>query len=222
MKTYLPDDFRKRYPLISRFSAYYRQRRVEKFIHWMGIQEETTILDVGGMPYYWQEFPVKAQVTCLNLYRQDSRGMDTIRQEVYDGEAFPFADQSFDVVHSNSVLEHVGDEQAQRRFAAEIQRVGKRYWVQTPNFFMPFEPHAQFPGYQFLPKKIKAYIAKRWKKVGYPPQELLAIKLLTRSRLARLFPEGRIWRERFLLWTKSFCVYSNPGKGAEAGIERIS
>ncbi|WP_255695553.1 methyltransferase domain-containing protein [Rhodohalobacter sp. 614A] len=44
-----------------------------------------------------------------------------------------FEDKSFDVVFSNSVIEHVGSFENQRRFADEVRRVGKAYWVQTPD-----------------------------------------------------------------------------------------
>lgn len=52
-----------------------------------------------------------------------------------------FQDNEFDAVFSNSVIEHVGDYEAQRQMANEIMRVGKRYFVQTPNFYFPIEPH---------------------------------------------------------------------------------
>ncbi len=49
-----------------------------------------------------------------------------------DGRRLPFRDQSFDVVFSNSVIEHVGDVESQRRFAREVARVGRAWWVADP------------------------------------------------------------------------------------------
>ena len=38
---------------------------------------------------------------------------------------FPSADGAFDIVFSNSVIEHVGDAASQARFAREVMRVGR-------------------------------------------------------------------------------------------------
>jgi 2-polyprenyl-3-methyl-5-hydroxy-6-metoxy-1,4-benzoquinol methylase len=58
-----------------------------------------------------------------------------------DALRLPFADDSFDLVLSNAVIEHVGDEQAQRRFAEEHARVGKSWIITTPNRWFPVESH---------------------------------------------------------------------------------
>ena len=69
-----------------------------------------------------------------------------------DGRALPFRDEAFDVVFSNSVIEHVGDAASQRRFAREVARVGRAYWVQTPNRWFPVEQHLLTPLVHWLPK----------------------------------------------------------------------
>ena len=127
-----------------------------------------------------------------------------------------FADQEFDVVFSNSVIEHVGEPNAQRQMASEMKRVGKRYFVQTPNRHFPLEPHFFFPGFQFLPlvariwllqhfdlgwyKKIPNYVAAR--------QEVETIRLLSRRDVMQLFPEGTLYNERFAGLTVSFVIYA--------------
>jgi hypothetical protein len=203
----LPESVLRRYPLFSRASLYYRRRRIEKFIRLMKITAGTTILDIGGQPYFWQGFPIKAQVTCLNLYAEAGVVPDHVTMKLYDGPTLPFENQSFEVVHSNSVIEHVGDYHAQKRFAREIARVGRKYWVQTPNYYFPYEPHAQFPFFQFLPPNLKLLIARNWKKAGYPYDELMAIQLLTQSQLLDLFPGSRLWKERLFGVAKSYCIY---------------
>ena len=139
-----------------------------------------------------------------------------------DGTALPFANQSFDVVFSNSVIEHVGDAAQQEQFAAEIARVGKKYWVQTPNLYLFVEQHLWTPFLHWLPKRWQARVLERgtvWEWVTRPTLDrrkfylehyLMGIGLLSRGKLQRLFPNARIRRERFLGWTKSLIAVSAP------------
>jgi SAM-dependent methyltransferase len=95
------------------------------FAQWADLTPVTTVLDVDGTPGVWELAPVLPDVTLLNLEPSDS----TLRQVVADSTRLPFADNAFDVVFSNSVIEHVPDHVA---FAEEIKRVGRRYFVRTP------------------------------------------------------------------------------------------
>ncbi|HWS70973.1 MAG TPA: class I SAM-dependent methyltransferase, partial [Thermoanaerobaculia bacterium] len=60
---------------------------------------------------------------------------------------------------SNSVLEHVADMPAMAR---EIRRVGRRWYVQTPNRWFPVEPHFLVPFFQFLPIATRAWLLTRF------------------------------------------------------------
>jgi len=46
-----------------------------------------------------------------------------------------------DMVVSNAVIEHVGDEHDQRAFLEEHDRVGHVWVITTPNRRFPIEPH---------------------------------------------------------------------------------
>jgi len=170
------------------------------------------ILDVGGTRSFWEQMGPAGmegiEVVLLNLQappadRGDARDM----RRYQDGE--------FDVVFSNSVIEHVGDYADQRRMAAEVRRVGKRYFVQTPNKHFPLEPHFLFPFYQFLPLQVRAWLIGHfnlgWRKRASSPQQALeqasSVRLLTRSELGRLFPGGTILDEKLWGLTKSFMVH---------------
>ena len=61
------------------------------------------------------------------------------RYSVFDGCALPFPDCSFDLVFSNAVIEHILGPGRQAQFAREIMRVGKSWFVTTPNYWYPFE-----------------------------------------------------------------------------------
>ena len=136
-----------------------------------------------------------------------------------DGCDIPFADQSFDIVFSNSVIEHVGGQEAQIRFAREISRVGRGYWVQTPNRYFPIETHLLTPFVHLLPRSARAFIVRRftvWQWLHRPDAEhrryyvehfISDIRLLSAQELQALFPDAVIIRERFLMFTKSLIAY---------------
>jgi hypothetical protein len=177
------------------------------------------LLDVGGTQFFWEMMGFKAdqglEVTMLNLMPSWTRpGFRSVVGDARDMRQF--ADQEFDVVFSNSVIEHVGEPSAQQQMASEIKRVGKRYFVQTPNRHFPLEPHFFFPGFQFLPLAARIWLLQHfdlgwYKKIpdyAAARQEVETIRLLARRDLVRLFPEGRLYNERFAGLTVSFVIYA--------------
>ena len=120
-------------------------------------------------------------------------------------------DNAFDVVHSNSVIEHVGLWSNQRRMAQEVRRLAPRYFVQTPNFWFPLEPHFRMPFIHWLPEPWRAAILMR-RACGFYPrarsfdeaQQILEdARLLNVKAMAALFPDATIECERFAFVTKS-------------------
>lgn len=76
------------------------------------------------------------------------QSMDDIRRKYpekrfveYDGGGFPFAENEFEWVFSNAVIEHVGNETDQLAFLNEMLRVGKSVFFTTPNKWFPIESH---------------------------------------------------------------------------------
>ena len=128
-----------------------------------------------------------------------------------DGRALPFDNKSFDIVVSNSVIEHLGEWQQQRIFAEEIRRVGRSYWVQTPNRGFFIEPHFLAPLIHFLPKKYRKKLARYFTVWGLtirptPKQvdELVEeISLLNKPEVQELFPDAKIITEKWCGMTKS-------------------
>ena len=120
----------------------FRRKRFQQFFDLFQVNKSTTILDVGGLPYDWIELGHQGSVICVSLspLREGQWGDGNIIYLRQDATALPYPDKSFDVVYSNSLLEHVGRSN-QPKVAAEIRRVAKRYWVQTPNRYFPVEPH---------------------------------------------------------------------------------
>lgn len=196
----------------------FRKRRMEQFATAMGITASTRVLDVGGTPLNWRLLDVRPRVTLLNTPRAQEPAEPGFEWVAANGCELPFRDRSFSIVFSNSVIEHVGSHEDQRRFAAEVRRVGIRYWVQTPNRWFPVEPHLLTPGLHFLPRQAQSALTRRWtvwdaverpspdRRAFYIEHYLNDIRLLDAAELARLFPDGRLWRERWLGLTKSLIV----------------
>jgi hypothetical protein len=188
---------------------------MRRFARTFAVTNETRILDVGGTPFNWQLLDVRPRLTIVNMPRA-REAFDAQFQSVFaDGRALPFPDRSFDIVFSNSVIEHVGNFESQQQFANEISRVARSYWVQTPNRHFPVEPHLLTPFLHFLPAALQCRIARKftvWSLIERPTPDrwefyiehyLHDIRLLDAADLHRLFPGAKIVRERLGRLTKS-------------------
>jgi hypothetical protein len=105
-------------------------------------------------------------------------------------------------------------ERNQQQMAEELQRVGKRYFIQTPNFYFPLEPHFLFPLFQFFPLRLRVFLIHHFD-LGWfnritnkrKAAELVnSIRLLKKGELKKLFPKATIKDEKFLGLTISFIV----------------
>jgi len=196
-------------------SQRFRHRRMERFVRELHITEATRVLDVGGTPENWQLASVRPRVVLLNMPRARADLAGGGEWVGGDGRALPFRDAAFDVVFSNSVIEHVGDRASQRRFASEVQRVGRAYWVQTPNRWFPVEQHLLTPVVHWMPKSWQRALVPRftvWSALTRPARDrrdfyiehyLSDVRLLGFRDMRGLFPDARVLRERFLGFTKS-------------------
>ena len=70
----------------------------------------------------------------------------------------PYQAGDFDLIYSNSVIEHVGSKQNQEKFSEEVHRVCDKYIVQTPSLWFPLEPHSLIPLFQFIPHALRAFL----------------------------------------------------------------
>jgi hypothetical protein len=175
------------------------------------------ILDLGGTVDSWRRSPVRpAQVTVLNLYQPGESDDDSIVPlrgdacQAADVLANAHVDTNFDVVFSNSVIEHVGGHARRSEFASQVRQLAPRHWVQTPYRYFPLEPHWLFPGMQFMPAAARVKIATHWPLVHTRPasiddarQAVLWTELVSITEMRDYFPTATILHERVLGITKS-------------------
>lgn len=197
----------------------FRRKRIKQFMDLFEVGEDTRILDVGGSELIWSLLPERPRVTFLNLHRTitDGAGDEMDRWVIGDGCLLPFKDQAFDIVFTNSVIEHLGDAARQLLFANEVKRVGRRYYVQTPNHKFPIEPHYVTPFIHYLPQRWRVRLSRNftiWGLVVRPSpddceRQNSELKLLRYREVSSLFPDAQIIREKFLGLTKSFVIVKN-------------
>jgi hypothetical protein len=125
---------------------------------------------------------------------------------VFDGCALPFPDKSFDLAFSNAVIEHILGGGRQEKFAREIMRVGKSWFVTTPNFWYPFESHYHLPFIQFMPRPLERQYNRL---VGshIPKGQVQDLGLLSARNLRRLFPTSEIRKVRVTFWPETLVAY---------------
>ena len=201
----------------------YRNRfRLARFKSFLSIVDEIVaakgtcrVLDVGGRMEHWGAlfdlWGSKAIHVTLGNLEIDSVTDLRFESIILDAcDMSRYADNSFDLVYSNSVIEHVGNWSQQKRMASEVRRVAPRHYVQTPNFWFPIEPHFRMPVIHWLPEPWRVRIVKA-RACGFYPRAADAdearmilddARLLDFDAMSSLFPDSRIERERFIT-TKS-------------------
>ncbi len=203
-------------------SAFFRRRRMAKFLRTFQIEAGTRVLDLGGAPAIWEHVSVPLDITLLNLPSTISAGEFEILQSpglrhhrfrVVEGDACnveQFGDRTFDLVFSNSVIEHVGPSNNQAAFAREVLRLGNSYWVQTPSKWFPIEAHSGMPFYWFYPEWLRAALMRSWRKrlPTWWADYIGSTRFLSRRRMVELFPNGQTQVEYFFGFPKSYVSYS--------------
>ncbi|MBV8162030.1 MAG: class I SAM-dependent methyltransferase [Acidimicrobiia bacterium] len=208
-----------------RFSERSRARRWAELRAGIDWDDVKRVLDLGGKPSFWTDEAVLArplEITCLNLRAEPGShraGQSRIDVVVGDATDPPLDPNDYDLVFSNSVIEHVGGPAAISAFAA-VTRQGRQYFVQTPNRWFVVEPHFVLPLHFLLPRRIKAVVVMWWDRgpVRRNYRQALArvdsIKLLTRRELELLFPGATVVVDRKWRLPKSFMVFGGAGDTA--------
>jgi SAM-dependent methyltransferase len=216
---------------INSFRSHSRSKRAKLFNRlFPTITSETRILDLGAADGSYLATVLSGRTfRAENVYISDIDSTKIYKgQEEFgfvpvvlqESGSLPFEDGYFDIVHCSSVIEHVTLPKSdvwqplheeefrkisfnrQTQFADEIRRIGKCYFVQTPNRGFPVEAHTWLPFVGYFPHqilvKIIPYVNRYWIKSTKPDW-----CLLNNQELSHLFPDGVIYSEKFLGLTKS-------------------
>lgn len=199
------------------FSYRSRTRKFELLRSVFKPRPEDLVLDIGAsgavfLRYTFEDFYPHPErlVAGGNILREVASARHYYPRAVYtvfDGCALPFPDKSFDLIFSNAVIEHILPREKQSLFAREIMRVGKSWFVTTPNYWFPFESHYHLPFIQFLPRFLQREY-NRLLGTHIPKGEVQELGLLSARELRRLFPTSRIVKMRVTFWPETLVAYS--------------
>lgn len=178
---------------------------------------QMSVVDLGGTVESWRRAPLRPErVTVVNLFEpgeSDEPWLRPVTGDACDARAALRAageDTEYDLVFSNSLLEHVGGHAQRVALATEIHALAPRHWVQTPYRYFPVEPHWLFPGLQFLPLATRARVAAAWPLAHSRPEdaatamsEVQWTELVGIAEMRAYFPGSEIHREKVAGLTKS-------------------
>ena len=128
--------------------SHFRRRRWQLLLDVFPELESMRVLDLGGRISQWTACPVRpAQVVVLNA--EDAPESDAAFRVVWGDACAPPEDittDRFDLVYSNSLIEHVGGYHRRAEMAEQVRELAPRHWIQTPYRYFPVEPHWMMPG----------------------------------------------------------------------------
>ena len=183
------------------------------FLRALDVQPNMRIIDLGGTPGFWSQIDTPLDITVVNLPGVCEPAVDNSHHKItlIEGDATDlqqFPDMSFDIVFSNSVIEHVGGAANEARFAKEVRRLAPAFWVQTPSIWFPLEAHTGIPLWWFLPKFVKLSLHKRWKRKLPAWNEMISGTVVIRKTAFRkYFPDATIYTERLIGIPKSYYAF---------------
>ena len=198
----------------------FRAKRFDYFLKKIQkLDKPLRILDLGGKVNFWENRGIAGnndyQITLLNIEIEKSE-YSNIKSNIGSAtDLSEFKDHSIDLVHSNSVIEHLHNFENQKKMAQEVIRVGKKHIIQTPNKYFFIEPHYLLPFFGYLPKSVKFWILtktklsrlKKWDE-KFAKQYIQEIRLISEKEMKILFPTSKIYFEKFLWMNKSFTTHN--------------
>jgi len=205
--------------MLHRLRRFTRQQRLKLFNEFMrGVAGRISLIDLGGTVKFWENWGLEKNplldVTLVNNHDRDKAhandpitlpNIRRLNADVLTLSAADFA--KYDVIFSNSLIEHLPGRDLQRQLASAIIDSGRPYFLQTPNKRSPLDPHfprAYVPFFATYPRAVQARLLS-WSALGSssasPTYGAALTRLqnyfpLTTSDVRQLFPQARIVVER--------------------------
>ncbi len=218
-----------------------RFRHVKKILEGiLQVKSECKVLDVGGTAQYWNLLPdtlrKSIHLTILNL--KNSRGADPrldcpqglhIDFVIGDGrDLSQYSENEFDLGHSNSVIEHVGQYHDMADFVREINRVASIFFIQTPNLWFPIDPHYGVPFVHWFPWPLRAWLLtkinlgfrSRFTKTEEAIDFVEFVNVIDKYIFTSLNPTAAILKERVLFLTKSLMMTNAENIVIEESVQK--
>jgi len=215
---------------VTRYSQRARSKRASLFRQEFVIHSDTKVLDLGSETgEHIANVLTETNFIPRNIYIADidsgavaegARRFGFTPVVIDESGKLPFPDQFFDIVYCSSVIEHVTisknvvwqirsgrkfkkmSTEAQTRFSQEINRIGKQYYVQTPNKWFPIESHSWLPVVGWLPRRLQVPLLRFtnlfWIKKAVPDWNLLGAR-----DLSILFENSQVEKEKIFGLVKS-------------------
>lgn len=211
------------------FRERFHEARADLFMQTVRPVAGATLLDLGGGDGSFasrlvDRVPLEVTVAEPDVTREAARSKGFSVRQIAPGEPLPFADKEFDIVLCNSVIEHAtfwaGDrdgswseraQRAQLRFAGEIRRVARSYFVQTPHADFPIDAHLWLPGTNWLPHRVVGALVPITDRVWLKKCGVADWRLLRARDMRRFFPDATIVVERTLGLPKSIVAVKALG-----------
>ena len=207
--------------ILKRFSHKSRTKKFQLFESVFHPRPDERVLDVGAsgdvfLRYTFEAiypYPSRiiAGVHSFGEVRSARQVYPKSTYVVFDGCSLPFPDKAFDIVFSNAVIEHILGPGRQKRFAEEVMRVGKSWFVTTPNYWYLFESHYHLPFIQFLPDNFQRSY-NRFFGTHIPKGQTQELALLAATGLRELFPTSHIEKVRVTFWPETLVAYHLDAK----------
>jgi SAM-dependent methyltransferase len=209
--------------LFGRLSRISRERKLRLFEGQMKPARHEKVLDLGAQVsgegqdvQFIDWYPWKENLTAVNISQEHTEAIKKrypmIDAKAADARRLPWPDKHFDIVFCNAVIEHVGGEPDQRQMASEIMRVGKRWFVTTPNRWYPFEFHMRLPFVTWLPRhgylgfsRIVFYSSAAGRYI-WGGRYSSPLRLLDAGDLRKWFPQSRIIKQRVTFMAETLIV----------------
>ena len=183
-----------------------------KHLEALNLKPGQKVIDLGGTCQIWNYFETPLEITIVNLPGVDDQRPTSSHHTFHfvEGDATDlriYPDNAFDLVFSNSVIEHVGGKDQQAAFAREVRRLAPSYYVQTPSVWFPLEAHSGVPFWWALPQWVRNRMIERWRKNVPAWTEMVeGTTVIWLKTFRSYFPDGQIITERIAGIPKSYAA----------------